>query len=157
MKNKRYSASILMKIPTISLIFFSITLVVFIVLHILQKIDVFTAVLGYVVLPCMILFSLVGINRYGCIVWYDEEKKTINRKGGLKGFRYSLAIDKIVDIEIVRVRGQGWFIIIIDDFNFYSNGFNKRSFIRLDYNKSNMVFISQFWDKPINKTNTTRK
>ncbi len=109
-------------------------------------------VLYGVLIGTSIVFTLAYsflFNRIGCIVWFDEKADTICRRGFFFGFNYCLKRSQIKDIVVATIPKQTKFFVIVDESNHSFEGLSKRSYIRLEYNPKNRVFIQKIWNKPL--------
>lgn len=88
-------------------------------------------------------------NRIACVVWFDEKTDKICRRGFFFGFNYCLKRSQIKDIVIATIPKQTKFFVIVDERNHSFEGLSKESYIRLEYNPRNRVFIQKFWNKPL--------
>lgn len=89
------------------------------------------------------------LNRFGCKVIYNEEKRMIIRKGFICGYNYQLKIEDIKEIIITSFPKETEYYVLIDSTNTKYVGGYKKSFIRIEKNKKKQDFIKQFWNKPI--------
>ena len=89
------------------------------------------------------------LNRFGCKIIYNEEKRIVIRKGFICGYNYQLKIEDIKEIIITSFPKETEYYVLIDSTNTKYVGGYKKSFIRIEKNKKNQDFIKQFWNKPI--------
>lgn len=91
----------------------------------------------------MILFFL---NRAGCIIFYDKEKKELKRRGFIFGYKYTLKVSDITDIIVVTLpKNDEYFIIIDQTKSKIEYGF-KESYICIIKDNNSIEFISQFYN-----------
>ena len=102
-----------------------------------------------VVFICFIFPYLVMLNRYGCKIIYNEEEQIIIRKGFVCGYEYRLKVEDIKDIIIATIPWDATYYIMIDSVNTKYVSGSKESFLRIEKNDKNKIFIKQFWNKPI--------
>lgn len=101
---------------------------------------------------CIIaVFMLWLLNRECARIWYDEETKTVERKGLFRGYKKSLRIEDIKRVVIVRDRVEEWILLVDDEKGRVENFMISTPFINFKFNKNNVEFVKQFWDKPIEK------
>lgn len=98
---------------------------------------------------CIVSLLFLALNRLCYKIIYNEEKRTIERKGFICGYKYILKIEDIKDIVIVFFHMETTYYVIIDSHNTKYDGGSKKSFIRIEKNEEILKFIKQFWDKPI--------
>ena len=107
------------------------------------------------------LFLFFITNRWGYIVWFDEEERTLCRKGLVCGFRYKIRLEEIKDIiRIETPRGRYRrpnYYIVIDNIGTSCGGLKKNSFIVIEENKKNLAFIQRFLKEPKQEDETIRK
>lgn len=99
-------------------------------------------------LPFIILLIFVA-NRFAYLVIYDSSNNTLSRRGLLFGYKFQIKINDIQDIIIATFPKETTYYVFIDSYNTKYDGGFKKSFIRIEKNKENLMFIAQFWDKPI--------
>ena len=99
-------------------------------------------------LAFFVLFAFI-LNRLGCKVTYDQDKKIICRKGFFCGYNYQIKVEDIREIIIVMFPKETTYFVLVDSFNTKYDGESKKSFIRIEKTEENLDFIKQFWDKPI--------
>ena len=89
------------------------------------------------------------LNRFGYKITYNEDERTIQRKGFICGYKYIVKIEDIKNIVTATFPKETTYYVIIDSHNTKYDGGSKKSFIRIEKNEDNLKFIKQFWDKPI--------
>lgn len=99
-------------------------------------------------LPFIILLIFVA-NRFAYLVIYDSSNNTLSRRGLLFRYKFQIKINDIQDIIIATFSKEITYYVFIDSYNTKCDGGFKKSFIRIEKNKENLMFIAQFWDKPI--------
>lgn len=98
---------------------------------------------------CFIFLFFLVLNRFGYKIIYNEDERTIQRKGFICGYKYIVKIEDIKNIVIATFPKETTYYVIIDSHNTKYDGGSKKSFIRIEKNEDNLKFIKQFWDKPI--------
>ena len=98
---------------------------------------------------CSIVLIMFSLNRFGCKVSYDYQRKLIVRKGFICGYKYQIKIEDIKNIIVVTFPQEATYYVFIDSINKKYDGGSKNSFIRIEKTKKNYEFIKQFWNKPI--------
>ena len=152
MKNKVYSSKFA---AIFSLIFMSLFIVIELVNvyslinNIIYKNDIlFEIIMTIGFLPFIILFGFVA-NRFGYLVIYDSVNNTLSRRGLLCGYKLTINIDDVQDIIIGTFSKETTYYVFIDSRSIKYDGGSKKSFLRIEKNEENSMFIAQFWDKPI--------
>ena len=152
MKNKVYSSKFA---AIFSLIFMSLSIVIelinvySLINNIIYKNDIlFEIIMTIGFLPFIILFGFVA-NRFGYLVIYDSVNNTLSRRGLLCGYKLTINIDDVQDIIIGTFSKETTYYVFIDSRSIKYDGGSKKSFLRIEKNEENLMFIAQFWDKPI--------
>ena len=98
---------------------------------------------------CFLSLFFLFLNRFGYKITYNEDERTIQRKGFICGYKYIVKIEDIKNIVTATFPKETTYYVIIDSHNTKYDGGSKKSFIRIEKNEDNLKFIKQFWDKPI--------
>ena len=98
----------------------------------------------------VVALTVCVLNRAGCKILYDPDKKMLYRKGLWWGYKYELKVEDIKEIIVVFLPQDGTYYLLLDPYNSKYESYYTKSCIRLRDTKENLEFIKQFWDKPIN-------
>ncbi len=102
---------------------------------------------------CFCTLNFILLNRFGYKIIYDRDNGIINREGFICGYKYQLKVEDIKEIIVATFPKETTYYVFIDSINKKYDGGSNKSFIRIEKNKNNYEFITQFWDKPIKEYN----
>lgn len=98
---------------------------------------------------CLVLASVFffALNRVCCVVWVEDG--SVQRRGLFGGFRKTVPIQEIQNIQIINLRREGKKICLIDGGSHGFDRMRKDSYICLNSSRRNMEFIRSFWSGEI--------
>lgn len=125
-----------------------------------QVLTIFLYFLAIRFLGGLLIVLCVFINRIGCYVFFDKEKKIITRKSFFKGYVRSISFGDVR--EIVRYCDTGerhHFLVIIDRFNGSIKDSKDNSFIRISNTPYNVQYLKSigFIISPKDEINMPKK
>ncbi len=98
---------------------------------------------------CFVSLLFLMLNRFGYKIIYNENERTITRKGFICGYKYIIKIEDIKDVVVETFPKETTYYVIIDSYNTKYEGGSIKSYVRIEKSEDNLKFIKQFWDKPI--------
>lgn len=101
------------------------------------------------VLLCLVSLSIFGLNRLGCKIIYDSERKIVLRKGFICGCISQIKVDDIKEIAIVPIPWEATCFVLVDFSKTKIDSRLKKSYIKLKKTEDSCEFIKCFWENPI--------
>ena len=148
MRKKIFASAFLVIIPIVIALLFATEIFMIVEIFTAEAVPdkVIAAVLA-LFLTCIIFRFVIALNETACVIWIDEKKGTLNRKGLIYGYKYSL---KIKDIKEVIVHcfytspHSKWLAVITD----YEKDapFGNRDTIRIHDTREGRAFLRQIYD-----------
>jgi len=111
---------------------------------------VFEEILSFIVILAFtfVIFPIVciyGLNKSACIVWMDETKNELCRRGLFYGYKYGMKVDKITYIIKIHTGKLGTAILVTDSESKVKKDVLKQA-ILLEPNRKNIEFIEKVFD-----------
>ena len=102
--------------------------------------------ISQVIMDLIFIFSIIFMNRLGCIIVYDSVNNILIRKGYIFGYKDILKVEEINKVEKATLSRDGEYYILIDNKHLKYEGGTRNSFFRIPYDQEGQTFIKQFFD-----------
>lgn len=149
--NKIYCSKVASFFAILSLLILILTniLNIYLIFDMLKENNIGGSILfliSQLVIDLIFVFSILFMNRLGCVIIYDKINNVLIRKGYIFGYKDILKVEEIIRVEKATLSRDGEYYILIDNKHFKYDGGSQNSFFRIPYDQDGKTFIKQFFD-----------